>query len=192
VNPTDHYSSHKVECERILQASRLPWTILRVAAVSVSDVNASMDPIIFEIPLEQRIEFVHSKDVARACVNSLCADATRKILLVGGGEGARLVQRDFLKGLLETSGLGMLPESAFLVPQKDADWFYTDYLDTREAQSLLHYQAYTFHDYLGELGKKLGWRRAAARLLGPALRLYFASKSPYFRAYWKRRLGLGG
>ncbi len=192
VNPTDHYSSHKVECERMLRASLLPWTILRVAAVSVSDVNASMDPIIFAIPLDQRIEFVHSKDVARACVNSLCVDAARRILQVGGGEGGQLLQRDFLKGLLETSGLGMLPESAFLVPEKDSDWFYTDYMDTREAQALLHYQVYTFNDYLEELGKKLGWRKALARCLGPALRLYYSSKSPYVRAYWKRKLGLVG
>lgn len=191
VNPTDHYSSHKVECERMLQASGLPWTILRVAAVSVSDVNGRMDPILFEIPLDQRIEFVHSRDVARACVNSLSADATHKILHIGGGKGNQMLQRNFLKRLLEATGIGMLPESAFLVPEKDSDWFYTDYMDTEEAQALLHYQVHTFDDYIEELGKKLGRKKVLARLLGPALRLYFSGQSPYFRAHWKRRLGVG-
>jgi nucleoside-diphosphate-sugar epimerase len=192
LNPTDHYSSHKVACEQMIRASRLPWTILRVAAVSVSDVNGRMDPILFEIPLDQRIEFVHSRDVARACVNSLSADAAGKILHIGGGKGSRMLQRVFLTRILETTGIGMLPESAFLVPKEDADWFYTDYMDTEEAQALLHFQAYTFDDYLEEIGKKLGGKKALARLLGPPIRLYVASQSPYFRAHWRSKLGLGG
>jgi UDP-glucose 4-epimerase len=191
VNPTDHYSSHKVECEGMLRESRLPWTLLRVAAVSVSDLNGSMDPVLFEIPLDQRIEFVHSRDVARACVNSLTEDVVHRVLHIGGGNGSQMLQRDFLTRTLEATGLGMFPESAFLVPEKDSDWFYTDYMDTEEAQALLHYQVYTFDDYLEQLSKKLGAGRAVARFIGPAFRLYFSEKSPYFRAYWRRRLGLG-
>jgi UDP-glucose 4-epimerase len=191
VNPTDHYSNHKVECERMLRESGLPWTVLRVAAVSVSKMNGSMDPILFEIPLDQRIEFVHSRDVARACVNSLNEDAVHRVLHVGGGDGSKMLQRDFLNRILKATGFGMFPESAFIVPEKDSDWFYTDYMDTEEAQALLHYQVYTFDDYLDELSKRLGARKAVARLLGPALRLYFCTKSPHFRAHWKRKLGLG-
>ena len=191
VNPTDHYSSHKVECEGMLRESGLPWTLLRVAAVSVSDMNGSMDPILFEIPLDQRIEFVHSRDVARACVNSLSEDAIHRVLHVGGGDRSQMLQRDFLNRILKATGFGMFPEAAFMVPEKDSDWFYTDYMDTEEAQALLHYQVYTFDDYLDELSKRLGARKAVARLLGPALRLYFSTRSPYFRAYWKRKLGLG-
>ena len=190
VNPTDHYSSHKVECEGMLRESGLPWTLLRVAAVSVSKMNGSMDPILFEIPLDQRIEFVHSRDVARACVNSLSEDVIHRVLHVGGGDGSQMLQRDFLKRILKATGFGMFPEAAFIVPEKDSDWFYTDYMDTEEAQALLHYQVYTFDDYLEELSKRLGPRKAVARLLSPALRLYFSAQSPHFRAHWKRRLGL--
>lgn len=191
VNPTDHYSSHKVECEGMLRECGLPWTVLRVAAVSVSGTRGGMDPILFEIPLDQRIEFVHSRDVALACVNSLSEDVVHRVLHIGGGNGSQMLQRNFLRRILEATGLGMLPESAFLVPEKDSDWFYTDYMDTEEAQGLLHYQVYTFDDYIEELSRKLGTRRAVARFLGPALRLSFCSRSPHFRAHWKRRLGLG-
>jgi len=190
VNPTDHYSSHKVECEQMLQATGLPWTILRVAAVSVSNINGSLDPILFEIPLDQRIEFVHSRDVARACVNALSADAAHRILHVGGGDGSQMLQRDFLSRILKTTGIGMLPESAFLVPEKDSDWFYTDYMDTEEAQALLHYQVYTFDDYLKEMGERLGRKKTLARLLGPGIRFYFSMRSPYFRSPWRRVFGL--
>jgi nucleoside-diphosphate-sugar epimerase len=191
VNPTDHYSNHKVECEQMLQASGLPWTILRVAAVSVSDLNGRMDPILFEIPLDQRIEFVHSRDVARACVNSLSADAGHKILHIGGGNGSQMLQRDFVKGILEVTGIGMLPEPAFLVPAKDSDWFYTDYMDTEEAQRLLHYQVCTFDDYLEELSSRLGAKKVLARLLSPGIRFFFSMKSPYFRTHCRRKLRLG-
>ena len=192
VNPTDHYSSHKVACEGMLRESSLPWTVLRVAAVSVSDVNGSMDPIIFEIPLDQRIEFVHSRDVARACVNSLTEDVTHRVLHVGGGNGSQMLQREFLTRILDATGLGMFPDCAFLSPEKDSDWFYTDYMDTEEAQALLHYQVYTFEDYLQEMRRKLGAKRTVARFLGPALRLYFSTQSPYFRDYWKKRLSREG
>ena len=121
VNPTDHYSSHKVACEGMLRESNLPWTVLRVAAVSVSDVNGSMDPIIFEIPLDQRIEFVHSRDVARACVNSLTEDVTHRVLHVGGGNGSQMLQREFLTRILDATGLGMFPDCAFLSPEKDSE-----------------------------------------------------------------------
>ena len=175
----------------MLRESGLPWTLLRVAAVSASKMNGSIDPILFEIPLDQRIEFVHSRDVARACVNSLSEDAVHRVLHVGGGDGSKMLQRDFLSRILKATGFGMFPESAFIVPEKDSDWFYTDYMDTEEAQALLHYQVYTFDDYLDELTERLGARKAAARLLGPVLRIYFSAQSPYFRAHWRRRLGLG-
>jgi nucleoside-diphosphate-sugar epimerase len=150
-----------------------------------------MDPILFEIPLDQRIEFVHSRDVALACVNSLSEDAIHRILHVGGGGGSQMLQRDFLSRILKATGLGMFPEAAFIVPEKDSDWFYTDHMDTEEAQALLHYQVYTFDDYLDELRKRLGAKRALVRLLAPVLRLYFSAQSSYFRSHWKRRLGLG-
>ena len=63
-------------------------------------------------------------------------------------------------------------------------------MDTEEAQALLHYQVYTFDDYLKEMGERLGRKKALARLLGPGIRFYFSMRSPYFRSPWRRVLGL--
>jgi len=180
LNPTDHYTHHKVECEEMLGRSDLPWTVLRIAAVLSTDVLGRFDPLIFEIPLEQRIELVHAEDVARACVNALTPVTDGKVLLIGGGSACQMLHRDFLKGITETSGLGMFPVSAFRVPREPREWFYTDFLDSEEAQRLLHFQVHTFADYLRQLRVKLGWRFFLARADRPLARRVLLRSSPYF------------
>lgn len=189
LNPPDNYSAHKVECEKMLKESGLSWVILRVAAVSISDLFGSIDPIMYEVPLDQRIEFVHSKDVARACVNALTADVVGKVLHVGGGKESQMLQREFLKGIMGVAGVGMLPESAFKTPKEDSDWFYTDYLDTEEAQRLLHYQVLDFEDYCQELRAIIGGAgRFLAQVFSPPIRMALSFKSKYFKKHVKDKL----
>ena len=191
--PTDHYTHHKVECEGMLRESDLPWTILRIAAVLVPDVMRSLDPILFEIPLNQRIELIHVEDTARACARAVVSpEATHRTLLIGGGERAQMHQREFLQRVLRAAGLGMLPESAFLVPRAEEEWFYTDYMDTAEAQRLLHYQALGFDDYLEDLRQRLGpLRRGLARLFRPAILFALAFASPYYRRHLRAKVSWG-
>lgn len=158
-----------------------------MAAVSIPDIMGSMDPIMFEIPLDQRIEFVHAKDVARACVNSITANAENKILHVGGGKDCQMLQRDFMKKIMRAAGVGMLPESAFIKPQEEKDWFYTDFLDTEEAQNLLHYQVLTFEDYLDEIKKTLGPTKYLAQVFSPSIKLALSFKSQYYKDHVKDR-----
>jgi UDP-glucose 4-epimerase len=188
LNPTDHYTHHKVECEAMIRRSGLPWTILRVGVASVSDVMGRFDPIVFKIPLDQRFEFVHSRDAARACVNAITADVVGKILLIGGGKGCQILHRDFLRGVMGAAGIGMLPESAFLVPREPCEWYYTDYLDTEEAQRLLQYQSCTFEEYLEEVKNMLGPRRYVAQALRPAIKFFLVLQSPYFKDRWQKKL----
>ena len=59
VEATDPYTSHKIHCEELLRQSQLPWTIFRLGAVTPLSIDtAAMNPIMFEVPLDQRIEFV--------------------------------------------------------------------------------------------------------------------------------------
>ncbi|MFW9831016.1 MAG: NAD-dependent epimerase/dehydratase family protein, partial [Candidatus Thorarchaeota archaeon] len=58
LHPTDTYTTPKAQCETALRASTLPWTILRLVAVPPLRISGERDPILFESPLDQRIEFV--------------------------------------------------------------------------------------------------------------------------------------
>lgn len=180
VNPTDVYTHTKVDCENALHESSLPWTILRFTAVPSLFTDMEIDPVLFEIPLDQRIEFAHTRDVGLACANALSAETDGKTLLIGGGKRNQMLQRDFIGGFLETAGVGMLPESAFKQPTGPDDWFYTDWLDTEESERLLRYQKRNYEEFLEEYKKNLGFRRYLAKLFPGQARKRILQWSPYY------------
>ncbi|MBD3407724.1 MAG: NAD-dependent epimerase/dehydratase family protein [Candidatus Lokiarchaeota archaeon] len=177
---TDPYTEHKIECERLVKESDLPWTILRFGVVTPLAMGPDIDPIMFEIPLEQRFEFVHTRDIGLACANAVEADTMGKILLLGGGESCRMSYREFVTDMLETMGVGMLPESAFKQPECDADWFHTDWMDTEESQRILKYQQHDFKDFLEEYKELAGVKRHLAKIFRPLIRRQLLAKSPYY------------
>ena len=180
LNPTDNYTHTKVDAESIVKESDLNWTVLRVAVGLPLEVSLKLDPIMFDIPLDQRIEFVHTRDVGIAFANAVVAPTDNKILLIGGGEKCQMLNREFMTKMLETTGIGMLPESAFRVPKHDMDWFYTDWMDTSEAQELLQFQNLTFEDYLEEFKNKLGIMGKLARMFRALAQKILLKKSTYY------------
>ncbi len=177
--PTDNYTHHKVECENMLRKSSIPWTILRLTAIPPLEISTNMDPMLFEMPLEQKIEFCHTRDVGLAFANSVEADTIGKTLLIGGGPRCQLVCSDFTRRLLDTMGIGMLPENVFKRPNGSDDWFYTSWMDTTESESLLIYQTRTLEDYLVEMKENVGALRYIIRLFSPLIRRMIVRKSPY-------------
>ncbi|MFX1273012.1 MAG: NAD-dependent epimerase/dehydratase family protein [Promethearchaeota archaeon] len=180
INPTDTYTQTKMKCETMIRESTIPWTILKLAAVPPLEVNSDIS-VMFEIPLDQRIEFVHTRDVGVAFANSVSAETQGKTLLIGGGKDSQMLQIDFIRKILSASGLNLPPEEAFRTPSKPEEYFYTDWLDTEESQKLLQYQSRTFDEYLEEIKRSLGYKRYLAKLFkGLAMRKIVAS-SPYIR-----------
>ena len=171
-NPIEHYARHKVICEDLVRRSGLTWTILRLGASL--PMRLILDPGMFEVPLNNRIEFVHRHDVARAITNALESDQVwGKVWHIGGGEKCQLIQRELVESVLDTVGIGMLPDEAFATLPYPTDW-----LDTSESQLVLQFQHKTFQDYLSELTDKLGGWRPFLRALGPLIRLWLLTKSP--------------
>ena len=177
---TDTYTETKIACEEIVRASSLPWTILRFAAAPPMTIGTDIDSLLFEMPLDQRIEFVHSRDVGLACANAVEAETTGKILLIGGGKSNQMIQREFVSRFMESMGLEMLPDSAFKIPTKPEEYYYTDWLDTEESQRLLQFQTRSFSQYLEEMKSMMGIKRYIAKLFkGQAMRRMLAA-SPYY------------
>lgn len=170
IRPTDHYTRHKAEAEAILRASGLPWLILRVGVV-LHPAQTVTDPEIlrwmFEVRPENRLEILHPEDAARAVVHALATPAAwNRVLPLGGGAACRVRQRDLLGAAAEALGIGPLPEALL-----GAEPFYTDWLETTEAEALLRFQRYTFADYRREAAQRFRFLRPVLRPFAPALRV---------------------
>ncbi len=174
VQPTDNYSHHKVACEQLVKVSGLKWTILRLGAVLAPSL-CEIDPLLFSVPLDNRIELIHAADagyaIAEAAVNN---DIWGSIHLIGGGKRCQMLQKEFIGKVLEEIGVGMLPEEAFT-----SNPFYTDWMDTKRSQEILDYQKRDLDDFLEDIRRSLGIRRHLVKMVKPAVKYWLLKKSPY-------------
>jgi nucleoside-diphosphate-sugar epimerase len=172
---TNPYTAHKIECEALVRASGLTWSILRLADVPILGIREP-HPIMFEIGLDNRIEALHADDAGLAIANALdTPEVWGRILFVGGGPSCQLTYREYLTRLLAAMGVEPLPETAF----SDAVYA-TDWLDTAESEALLHYQRHGFDDIAEAIAASLGWRRRLVPLAGPFARNTLLRLSPYY------------
>ena len=186
VKPTDNYSHHKIACEKLVKISGLDWTILRIGAV-LSVSLCQIDPMLFQVPLDNRIELIHSCDAGIAFARAASSNEVwGKTLLIGGGPNCQMYQRDFIKEVLGAIGIGMLPEEAFT-----SNPFYIDWMDTGESQKLLRYQKHTLDDFIIDIKAFLGIKRYLARIVRPIVRCWLLGKSPYMRQKNVRKDNIG-
>lgn len=90
----DEYAKTKLECEKILQNSRLRWTIFRLGAIMG---NHKISKLMFHMPLETTMEICTPSDTARAFVNGMDKqnELAGKIFNVGGGRQCTTTYKDF-------------------------------------------------------------------------------------------------
>jgi UDP-glucose 4-epimerase len=174
VRPTEHYSHHKVLCEQMVRGSGLPWTILRLSATL--PLRLQLDPGMFDVPLNNRMEFTHTRDVAVAIANALESDQVwGQLWLIGGGLRCQYTYREIVSRGLSAMGVGMLPDEAFgTVP------FATDWVDTVASQRVLNYQERDLEDYLQEMKATLGPRRHLIRLFRRMVRRWLLGRSEHY------------
>ena len=74
ISPASHYAWHKVECEKRIRSSEVPWTILRLGAAIEPGVSAKITPLalktMFNVSLETRLEWIHPSDAGLALANA--------------------------------------------------------------------------------------------------------------------------
>jgi UDP-glucose 4-epimerase len=175
LQPIEHYTYHKIECEEMIRDSGLEWSIFRLAATL--PLGMKLDPGMFDIPLANRMEYVHTRDVGLALANALSEPRTwDKVLLIGGGPRCQYTYRQITQQVLEGMGVGMLPDEAF-----GHTPFPTDWLDTQESQEILQYQHHTLADYVQDVRAKLRARILLIRALRPLVRALLLSQSPHLR-----------
>ncbi|MDI6860823.1 MAG: NAD(P)-dependent oxidoreductase [Caldisericia bacterium] len=177
LNPNDLYSYHKLLCEKMLKESNLKYIIMRLGASITLDlkiVNFIRD--LFEIPLDNRIEYVHPKDIAVAIANAIERDDLwYKTFNIGGGKSCQYLYKDFVSKILDAIGIGMFEETLFC-----KEYFAVDFLDTEESEKLLNYQKRNLNDYINDLKKALSYRKYLIKIFKPIIRYYIISKSPNY------------
>jgi len=182
VHPTDHYTRHKAECEALVLASALPWVILRIGVAldpQARDASPEAFRTLFDVSPDNRIETIHPADVALAQANAVdCGNAVGRTLLIGGGRDCQVTHRDLFGAITAALGLRPFPPEAFGVRP-----FYTDWMDTDEAQELLRFQRGTFDEYRRDLVNSLARIRVAATPFRPLVRRLLLRYS----APWNRR-----
>jgi nucleoside-diphosphate-sugar epimerase len=175
----NHYSSHKIAAEELVETSGLDHVIVRLSAV-IDIALGSYHPLMFEFPCDVRMEVLHAADAARAlaaCLETEAVWGRGAVLPVAGGERCRTTYGAFVNRMLETLGVGALPEAAFTREDYPSDWH-----DTDESQALLKYQRHGLDDICHEVRALLGWRRHFVPLARPFVRRSILSRSPYLRA----------
>jgi nucleoside-diphosphate-sugar epimerase len=154
----DHYAGHKIECEKRLRASNIPWVIVRIGACvdalnAKSGDEAAMLRHMFTLDVDTRIEYLHPHDAALAMANAIDnpAAVNGKTLFLGSGKSSQTSWLEFVNIMPRAMGLADLPASAF-----GREPYYTDWMDTTESQQLLQFQQYGLDGYKKELAHK--WR----------------------------------
>lgn len=195
LQPSDNYSRHKIICEEMITQSGLEWSILRCPAMpSLQDMG--LDPIMFKISLDTRIEFLDPRDAGLALANAASSEEVwGKILLLGGGPDCQFSYCDYVGKTLEAVGIGRLPCEAF-----GPEPFYTDWMDSEETQRILQYQRHSLDDYLETFKANLGFKRHLISLLRPLVRRAILKHSPYLPpgiewgrkrpSYWQDKVAL--
>ena len=168
VTASDNYTRHKLAIEKTLQASSLPWVILRVGvSVDARTLKADRATLrqLLNVHPESPLEFVHPKDVALAMCNAVSsAEANQRILLIGGGTNCQISHRRFISTAFSALSLNF-PDQAL----KSQDAYYTHWLDSSEAQRLLSFQNHSFEDYEQEMANRMRPFRIGLRPLRPLL-----------------------
>jgi nucleoside-diphosphate-sugar epimerase len=177
VSANDVYTEHKLEGEQAVKDSGLTWAIFRYSDVPPIELRSPI-PIMFEIPLKQRIETLHPLDAGFVTARAALAEVTwGRLWLVGGGPRCQLTYGEYLSSFLKAMELGgPLPESAFTTQEYCTDW-----LDSSESQKAFQYQKRSFDDIVKDISALLGWKRGFAKLSQPVVREYMLGLSPYYR-----------
>lgn len=158
LNPVELYAQHKVMCEQLLRDSGLQWAVFRLAAAL--PVRLVLRQAMFQFPLHNRIEFIHTLDVGMALANAVDKDVLwGKLWLVGGGASCQLRYGEMINQVMTLLGQKPLPPELFSQVDYSVDW-----LDTADSEQLLHYQQRTYADYVNDLKSLLGPRLYVIRL----------------------------
>lgn len=140
----DVYAQSKIECEKMIQNSRLDWSVFRLTAIMK---NHKISKLMFHMPLSTIMEICTPPDTARAFVQAIGHrnELSGKVFNLGGGKSCYITYREFLNRSFQIYGLGKadFPEHAFA----ERNFHCGMYVDGDELEKILHFRNDTIDTY---------------------------------------------
>lgn len=142
----DDYSTSKHLSEKLIQESNLNWSIFRLTAI-MGIGNHQLNPLVFNVPLETKMEIATVKDTARAFYKAShhLPELNHRIFNLGGGEKCRITYQEFMQKAFESFGLGDVNFPPYCFAEKGFHCGY--FLDSDVLENILHFQQDSIETY---------------------------------------------
>ncbi len=145
-----NYAESKIQSERIVKQSGNPYTILRVAPVSVADLLELPETVAYRA--DQRVECVFGEDAAYAFMTCL-EEKKNEVYNIASGSSWQMTGEEYLNRFY--GSLGVEVEPNYPEEYTDVDWY-----DTSKSKHL-GYQRTSFNKFeerLVTIGEEMGLR----------------------------------
>lgn len=140
----DYYAEVKIITEELIKKSEINYSIFRFTAIMN---RPQIDPLMFHMPLETKLEIATVYDTARALVKAIehTEELNHNIYNLSGGEKCRTTYREFLSNMFKIYGLQFkyLKNNAFAEHNFHCGYF----LDSDDLENILHFREDTLEDY---------------------------------------------
>ena len=146
----NNYAESKIQAEKIVKESGNPWTILRIAPISVADLLELPETVAYRG--DQRVECVFVEDTGYALYRCL-KEKKNEVYNIGGGASWQMTGEEYLKRFYDALGVEV-------EPNYPADYTAVDWYDTSKSKHL-GYQRTSFNQFekkLVTIGEELGLR----------------------------------
>ncbi|MBN1329046.1 MAG: NAD(P)-dependent oxidoreductase [Candidatus Heimdallarchaeota archaeon] len=172
--PIDYYAHHKVQCMQMIKESGLNYSIFVLGVVPPIH-KLIYDPMMYEVPIETKIELIHEKDVGLAFINALENEKIwNRTWHIGGGPSCRLNYLDFVQSSMTNMGLGTIPLNAF-----GGSSYHSSLLNSEESNLFLNYQKHSYEDILRDMYCANRLAISLIRCFKPIIKKFLIKQSPY-------------
>ena len=146
----NNYAESKIQAEELVKNSGNPWTVLRIAPISVADLLELPETVAYKA--DQRVECVYVEDAGYALFSCLM-EKVDAVYNIGGGSSWQMTGEEYLNRFY--GALGVEVEPNYPVDYTAVDWY-----DTSRSRRL-GYQRTSFNQFekrLIDIGEELGLR----------------------------------
>lgn len=188
VNDFDIYANYKIKTEKLIKKELDNYTIFRLTAIMG---RPDMDPLMFHMPLNTKLEICSDIDTARAFAKAVehKGELKGKIFNLGGGKRCRTTYREFLARMFKIYGINLKFFSSMVFAEKNFHCGY--YEDGDDLEKILLFRGDTLETYFRRVDmgtKKIN--RFFAKLLSRPIVYFLNKKSEPKKALDKNDKGL--